>query len=74
MIKSSDVKNKVEIRSANIGDVQPIYETIFESFEPYKRYYTREAYEMTVMTVISHTGLKNIYWMMKTISIYKAWL
>ena len=27
----------VEIRKANIGDVQPIYETIFESFESYKR-------------------------------------
>jgi len=27
MIKSSDVKNKVEIRRANIGDVRAIYET-----------------------------------------------
>ena len=52
MTKLSDVKNKLKIRRANIDDVQAIYETIFEAFESYKKYYTREAYEMTVISHI----------------------
>ncbi|HEC77396.1 MAG TPA: GNAT family N-acetyltransferase [Thermoplasmatales archaeon] len=51
MTKSSQVK----IRKANIGDVEAIYKTIFEAFEPYKKHFTRDAYEMTV---ISHTEIK----------------
>lgn len=39
----------VEIRKANIGDVQAIYETILEAFESYKKYYTKDAYKMTVI-------------------------
>jgi ribosomal protein S18 acetylase RimI-like enzyme len=42
--------NNIQIRKANISDIQEIHETLSESFEPYKQHYTEEAHKATVIS------------------------
>ncbi len=49
---SSDLRAKkcIKIRKARKNDIQKICHILSESFEPYRQYYTEEAYEATVLS------------------------
>ena len=52
------LRDKARIRKANYKDIQEIYTILCESFNPYKRYYTDEAFTVTV--VPPHDIMKRI--------------
>jgi ribosomal-protein-alanine N-acetyltransferase len=43
--------DKVEVRDAVVADVEAIQETLSHAFQRYKKYYTEEAYNITVCTL-----------------------
>jgi ribosomal protein S18 acetylase RimI-like enzyme len=43
-------ENCVKIRKAQGNEIQEIHKVLLESFKPYKKYYTEEAYKATVIS------------------------
>ena len=39
------------IRPTNSSDMENIYHILSEAFKPYKKHYTKEAYEATVLSI-----------------------
>lgn len=52
------VQDEIRIRKADYNDIQEIHTILYESFTPYREYYTEEAFDVTV--VPPHEIMKRI--------------